>query len=156
MPSLIYAFARYKRGKVTVEQAMEKYAPQVEKFFASMENPQADAREFWDGKMHKIKPFYKSQQQKDDLIITASPDFTIAEICERLGIEHYIASKIDLHTGKILHFCMRSNKIKAFFEEYPDAQIENFYTDSPKNDKPLIDIARNAYVVKGDVITKIK
>lgn len=156
MPQIIYAFARYKRGKVTIEEAMERYAPRVEKFFASMENSAADVTEFWNGKMHKIKPFYKAQQQPDDLIITASPDFTIAEICERLGIENYISSKVDMKTGKILLFCMRSNKIKAFFEEYPDAQIENFYTDSPKNDKPLIDIAQNAFVVKNNEITQIK
>lgn len=155
MPGLLYAFARYKKGKVTIEEAMGKYAPRVEKFFSGMENRQADACEFWDGKMDKIKPFYKAQQQPDDLIITASPDFTIEEICKRLGIGHYISSVID-ENGKIQLFCMRDNKIKAFFKQYPDAVIENFYTDSPKNDKPLIDIAQKAFVVKGDIITQVK
>jgi flagellar biosynthesis protein FliR len=38
----------------------------------------------------------------------------------------------------------------------PSAMIsENFYTDS-LNDQPLIDISKNAYLVKGNKITKIK
>ena len=45
--------------------------------------------------------------------------------------------------------------LSDFFEEYPDTEIENFYTDS-LNDQPLIDISKNAYLVKGDKITKIK
>ncbi len=156
MPRMLYAFARYKRGKISVEEAMNRYAPKIEEFFASVKDPLADVREFWDGKMHKIKPFYKSQQRPDDLIITASPDFTMTDICGRLGIEHCISSTVDMKTGKITNFCMRSNKIKAFFQEYPDTEIENFYTDSPENDKPLIDIAKNAFIVKGDKITQVK
>ena len=52
--------------------------------------------------------------------------------------------------------CLKTNKVKAFFEEYPDCEIENFYTDSPENDKPLMDIAKHAFVVKGDKITQVK
>ena len=45
--------------------------------------------------------------------------------------------------------------MKAFFEEYPETEIENFYTDS-LNDAPLIEISKNAFLVKGNKITKIK
>ena len=51
---------------------------------------------------------------------------------------------------------MRSQKIPAFLEAFPDAHVENFYTDSPKNDAPLIDMAEHAFLVKGDKITQIK
>lgn len=156
LPSVVRAFARYKRGEVTIEGALEEYGPRIESFFASIENPQADACEFWDGKMHKIKPLYKEMQQPDDLIITASPSFTIKEICSRLGIAGFIASEIEQGTGKITRLCMRKNKIKAFLEEYPDTQIDCFYTDSPENDAPLVEIAREAYAVKGNKITRIK
>ena len=36
---------------------------------------------------------------------------------------------------------MRSRKVPAFLEAFPDAHIDNFYTDSPKNDAPLIAMA---------------
>ena len=43
--------------------------------------------------------------------------------------------------------------VRPFF---PDAEIENFYTDSPKNDAPLIDAAAHAFVVRGNRIKQIK
>jgi hypothetical protein len=46
-------------------------------------------------------------------------------------------------------------KVKAFFEAYPNAEIDDLYTDS-FNDKPLMDISKNVYLVKGNKIKKIK
>ncbi len=42
-----------------------------------------------------------------------------------------------------------------FRERYPDGEIDNLYTDS-YNDKPLMDISRNVFFVKGNKITQIK
>lgn len=156
LPRLFIAFFKYKRGLVTVEQALQKYAPQVEAFFRSIDDVNGDCVDFWDRHMRKIKPFYKSLQRDDDLIITASPDFSMAEICGRLGIKSFIASEVDLETGKIVRLNLRSAKIVSFREKYPDAEIDCFYTDSPKNDKPLIDLARHTFLVRGSKITQIK
>ena len=156
IPKVIKAFSEYKKGRVTIEQAIEKYAPLVEDYFGRNPGLLSDTTEFWDKHMKNIKSFYAKIQQPDDLIITASPEDSMKEICRRLGIKNYICSIIEADTGKIKRLCMRENKVKAFFEEYPDGGIDSFYTDSPKNDRPLIDIAKNAYVVKGNKITKIK
>ena len=154
-PRVIYAFAKYKLGKVTVAQALRDYAPEVESFYRTIPDFAADCREFWDGHMRKIKPFYSSLHREDDLVISASPEGSIGEICSRLGIKNYIASVIT-EDGIITDLCMRSHKIDMFFERYPEGKIDKFYTDSLKNDKPLIDISREAYLVKGNKITKIK
>lgn len=156
VPKVFYALFKYKMGKVTVEQALQDYAPFVEEYFKNIPDIRADAVEFWDKHMDRIKPFYKELQKEDDVIVTASPECTMEEICKRLGIKHCVGSVIDEESGKITRLCMRSRKIPAFFEAFPDAQIENFYTDSPKNDAPLIELAKNAYQVKGDKIIKIK
>ena len=58
-------------------------------------------------------------------------------------------------TGKFIRLCFLENKVKAFREIYPDRHIENFYTDS-MNDKAMMDIADNVYLVKKNKITKIK
>ena len=57
-------------------------------------------------------------------------------------------------TGKFIRLCFLENKVKAFREIYPDRHIENFYTDS-MNDKAMMDIADNVYLVKKNKITKI-
>lgn len=156
IPKVFRALYKYKRGKVTVEAALEEYAPFIEDYFKNIEDLSADAKEFWDGHMHKIKPFYKELQREDDVIVTASPENTMQEICRRLGIRHCVGSLIDEETGKITRLCMRSHKIPAFLEAFPGAEIENFYTDSPKNDAPLMEMAKHAFVVKGEKITQVK
>lgn len=156
LPKVLFAFAKYKAGKVTVEQALSEYAPLVENYFANIPDFEADNRDFWDKHMKNIKPFYKSVQQDDDVIVTASPEASIKEVCARLGIKHYVGSIIDIKTGKISRLCMRSQKIPSFLSAFPDAVIDDFYTDSAKNDKALIDMAKRAFIVKGDIITRIK
>ncbi len=156
LPKVLFAFAKYKRGKVTAEGFLTQYAPKVEEMFLAIPDIETAMNDFWDKNIGKIKPFYDEIRKEDDLIITASPDFSVKEVCNRLGINHYLATVFDIKTGKILHFNLREMKIKAFFDAYPDCEIEAFYTDSPKNDKPLIDIAKTAYEVKGDKIIRIK
>lgn len=156
IPKVFYALFKYKLGKITVEQALRDYAPFVEDYFRNIKDIRADAVTFWDSHQKNIKPFYKDIQREDDVIVTASPECTMEEICRRLGIKHCVGSIIDERTGRIERLCMRSRKVPAFLEAFPDAHIENFYTDSPKNDAPLIAMAKNAYRVKGDKIIKIK
>ena len=150
------ALAKYKAGKITVEQAIERYAPFVEDYFRKIEDFSADAAEFWDGHMHKIKPFYARLHREDDVIVTASPELSMRVICQRLGVKHCVGSVIDEQTGRITRLCMRSRKVPAFLEAFPDAHIDSFYTDSPKNDAPLIAMADRAFVVKGQKIKQIK
>ena len=72
-----------------------------------------------------------------------------------MNIKHFVGSKTDLENRKLINFCFRENKVKAFKEKFPDAVIDNFYTDS-LNDQPMIDLAKNAFLVKGDRLIKIK
>ncbi len=147
---------RYKKGEVTINDMVEKYAPVVSKETEKILDAENDPKEFWDKHQKNIKPFYKSLQQPDDVIITASPDYTMREICRRLGINNLICSEFDIEKNKLTFMCLKENKVKAFRERYPDTEIENFYTDSPANDKPLIDISKHAFLVEGNKITKIK
>lgn len=153
MPSVFLALLKYKAGKVTIEQALSRYGEKVGSFYRNNQ-VEKDMVVFWDEHMHKIKPFYKDVQTDDDLIISGSPEFSLEIICKRLGIKRYIGSIIE-KDGSISRLCIREAKVKAFFEKYPDTEIENFYTDSI-NDIPLIEISKNAYLVKGNKITKIK
>ncbi len=154
IPSVFIALVKYKLGKVTIEQALAKYGEAVGSYYRDNDQIKDDMLTFWDKHMHKIKPFYKKIQTDDDLIISGSPEFSLEIICKRLGIKRYIGSIIE-KDGSIPRLCIREAKVKAFFEEYPDTEIENFYTDSI-NDMPLIEISKNAYLVKGSKITKIK
>lgn len=155
LPWAISCITRYKATKMTLDEALDKYAGVIEGYAAKIDDIEGNVSKFWDKNIKKIKPFYYEQRQDDDIIISACVDVVLEEICKRIGIKNYVGSAVDLEKRKLLNFCYRENKVKVFKEKFPDAVIDNFYTDS-YNDQPMIDLAKNAYLVKGDKITKIK
>lgn len=155
LPWAVAAVSKYKSTNMTLDDALSNYAYVVEEYAATIEDIHGDVKKFWDENSCKIKSFYLRQRRDDDVILSACVDVVLEEICRRLNIKNFIGSEVDLVNMKLVNFCYRENKVKAFKERYPDAVIENFYTDS-LNDQPIIDLAQNAYLVKGDKITKIK
>lgn len=154
-PMAIKAITEYKATKMSIDDVFSKYAYPVEEYCRSIEDMEGDIKRFWNINSKKIKPFYLKQRKDDDVILSACVDVVLEEICKRLNIKNFIGSEFDRETCTLTNFCYKENKVKAFKERYPDAVIENFYTDS-YNDLPMIDLAQNAYIVKGDKITKIK
>lgn len=111
------------------------------------------ADEFWDKHICGIKSFYLSQQREDDVIISASPEFLLKPICNRLGIKHLIASRVDPKTGRYNGVnCHGEEKVRRFFEAFPNGRIEKFYSDSHSDD-PLAKISEQSYLIKGDLIS---
>lgn len=155
VPKLIIIAIKDALHLFTVEQAIEAYASFLEGYYVNLGDTTQNVIKFWDKNEKKIKPWYAKVQKESDIIVSGSTDFMLDEIMKRMGIKHYIGSSIDKETGKFIRLCFLENKVKAFYEIYPDKHIENFYTDS-MNDKAMMDIADNVYLVKKNKITKIK
>lgn len=155
LPKAIGCITRYKSTKMSLNDVIENYSGVVEEYARGIEDIEGDVSRFWDKNSCKIKPFYLRQRREDDVILSACIDVVLEEICRRLNIKNYIGTQTDLENYKLVSFCYKENKVKAFRERYPDAVVENFYTDS-LNDQPMIDLAQNAYLVKGDKLIKIK
>lgn len=155
IPKLIIIAIKDALHLFTVEQAIEAYASFLEGYYVNLGDTTQNVIKFWDKNEKKIKPWYAKVQKESDIIVSGSTDFILDEIMKRMGIKHYIGSSIDKKTGKFIRLCFLENKVKAFYEIYPDKHIENFYTDS-MNDKAMMDIADNVYLVKKNKITKIK
>lgn len=155
IPMMIFWLIKYKLCLVTSRSLIKKAEKYMHKFFLRVNDTDELIKEFWDKNMHKIKPFYIKNHSADDVVISASWDLLIKEICTRLGIKNYIASEVDKDSFKIKFLCFRDNKVRVFNEKYKDKTIDNFYTDS-KNDLPMMKIAKNSYIVKGNSITKVK
>jgi phosphoserine phosphatase len=154
-PQVLQGVADYKRGKVTFDQAIGRVSGVLQPVLRGVEDYRADAREFWDKHEHRLRPFYRRLRRPDDLIISASPEQLLREACARMGVKHFIGSVINESTGLLEFACFRENKVKAFRERYPGQQIDSFYTDS-MNDKPLMDIAKQVFMVNKRRIVQIK
>lgn len=77
------------------------------------------------------------------------------EICQRMGVKNCICSIVNHDTMQIEYLNFRDNKRKTFIELYKSKTVDEFYTDNMV-DKPMIDIAKKAYFVKGNKIKRIK
>ena len=105
---------------------------------------------FWDENMKGIKQWYKENQREDDIVITASPEFLVKCATDRLGIKYIMGSPVDMNTGKYSgKNCHGEEKVVRFREAFPNAEIDDFFSDS-YSDNPLAKIAKKAYLVKGD------
>ena len=92
---------------------------------------------------------------KDDVIITAGPDFLINGIKDMLNTENIISSKIDTEKMRVKYLNFGSNKVKKYKAVYGNKHIDCFYTDS-FNDKALMDISDRVYIVKKGNLRRIK
>lgn len=112
--------------------------------------------EFWAEHESKLKSWYLNEKMRsDDVVISASPEFQLKPICDKLGIA-LIASKVDRSTGAYTGLnCDGKEKVRRFYEAFPGGKIDNFYSDSDK-DIPIARLAAAAYKVKGDEITPWK
>ena len=143
LPGQLIARSKFKKGKIDRTQLKQRYY----RFFRYMDMEKMSER-FWDANMDKLFPWYKDIQKEDDVIISASPEFHIKEICSRIGISNVIASKVDAKTGECLGpNCRDEEKVRRFREAFGDAEIDGFYSDTD-HDLPLAKMAKKAHFVR--------
>jgi len=104
---------------------------------------------FWKKNECRVKEWYHETHRPDDVVISASPEFLILPVCRRLKVECVMGSPVDKYTGVFSGpNCHGQEKVRRFREKYPDAQIDEFYSDS-YSDSPLAELAGRAWLVKG-------
>ncbi len=154
-PKFIRDFIRYKFDRITVEEALESYGQAFKEYCLNYDNIYAEFEKFWDINQNKVKDFYAEIQDEDDIVVSGCPCCLLKIICDRIGIKHYIGSDIDPIKGEINSICYKEHKLQVFRSVYGDVTIDDFYTDSMA-DKPMMDISKNVFLVKGDKIIQIK
>lgn len=118
--------------------------------FKILNNIDGDVLDFWEKNIYGIKDFYYKNQQESDIIISASPEFLLKPICDKLGIKYLIASKVDKKTGIYSGLnCYGEEKVKRLNLEIPNVEINEFYSDS-FSDEPLAKLSKKSYIVLGD------
>ena len=138
-------FALKKRPKQEFKQRMLHFLTMIGDVDAAV-----DA--FWASNFRRVKPWYFEKHRADDVVISASPEFLILPACRRLGISSVMGSPVDKHTGIFSGpNCHGAEKVRRFREVYPDASIDEFYSDS-YSDSPLAALSARAYLVKSDTI----
>lgn len=150
VPQMLIKFIQHKSGSCTLTEFKET----MYSFLTCVPDIDKEVKEFWDKaeNMSRIKKYYLNQQSDDDVVISASPEFLLSPLCEKLGIKTLMASVVDKKTGKYQGVnCRDKEKVRRFYEWKPDGVIDKFYSDSLA-DTPLAEIAKEAYIVNGNAI----
>ena len=131
----------------------EKYKESFFSFLKGIKNIDVERKIFWEKNEEKIKKWYLNQKNKSDIVISASPEWLLKPITDKLGI-HLIATKVDKKTGRFNSLnCYGKEKVKRFKEKFLDKEIENFYSDH-YSDTPMSLISKKSSIVKGEKIKK--
>lgn len=133
----------------------DKYLYRTYEFLKEFSKAELDCIlvKYWDEHQHFVKDFYLKQQQPTDVITSATPRFILQPIMDRLGIRNLIATDFDPVTLKLDgQYNYKQIKVVTFRNQYPDAVVDEFYSDSD-SDTPMAEIAVKAYKVTDYVIT---
>lgn len=150
LPMQLIAIIKYKMKVINKTKMKEE----IYGFLKWIPEPADEVKKFWDENEIKIKKWYIKNKQDNDVIISASPEFLLHEICERIGIKYLIASRVEMKSGKYNGLnCYGKEKVNRFFEQFPNASIDKFYSDS-YSDVPLAKIARTSFIVSSNDIQR--
>ena len=131
----------------------ERYKEFFFSFLNGIKNIDDEIKKFWEKNEKKIKNWYLNQKNEKDVVISASPEWLLKPITDKLEI-NLIATKVDKRIGKFNSLnCYGNEKVKRFKEKFPNGEIENFYSDH-YSDTPMFLISKNAWIVKGEKIEK--
>jgi HAD superfamily phosphoserine phosphatase-like hydrolase len=154
-PKLIAFFPKQMLGIVKYKLHLSSKEEMKEMYFSFLKGVRTDKTfvdDFWKQNQNKIKEWYLKQKRKDDVIISASPEFLLKPICDILGIDNLIATKVELSSGKFLSKnCQGAEKVVRFEEIFSEAEIEAFYFDS-KSDTYMAKLATKAFLIKNNRI----
>ena len=137
-----------KLGLTTKTRAKEVFY----RFLTRVPDIDAAVEDFWSLSFSDINDWYLARLRHDDIISSASPDFLLRPVANRLGVR-LIASRVDKRSGWTLGENNHDvEKVVRFRREYPNTEIDEFYSDS-LSDTPMARLARRAFLVKGSELT---
>lgn len=118
-----------------------------------LDEPQKDIEAYWIKYEKNISEWYLKQKKEDDMIISASPEYLLKPLTDKLGIK-LIATIVDMETGIMIGNVRLAREKAKYIIEKDMPMIDNFYSDS-LSDMPLALLAENAFIVK-DKATRVE
>lgn len=110
---------------------------------------------FWDKYESSVNSWFYDRQGYT-VVISASPDFLLCEIADRLNFDKLICTRHNRKTGRIIgKNCRDGEKVNRLYQEFgkDNIQVVNVYSDSLNHDKPIFSLGKNCFhIVDGRVI----
>lgn len=148
LPQQLTSMARYATRQVDKDTLKEQFYA----FLQFLPDTYLIVKEFWQRAQRNLRSDVLSYASRGDLVVSASPEFLLLEICNQYGWE-LIASKVDPQTGELLGANCRGREkiLRLRAMGYPE-YFDRGYTDS-FHDEPLMHLCAAPFLVrKHDII----
>lgn len=123
-------------------------------FLKDMDQLDILLQDFWNIHEKKLKAWYLKKEHTNDIIISASPEFLLEIPCKKLKVKDLIATQVNEKNGKFLgKNCHGKEKVKRLLQKYPNAVVEEMYTDSSV-DLPMIEFSKEGFMVVKEKVMK--
>jgi phosphoserine phosphatase len=141
--SLFMHFLGFNSGDFTYEELKSNLWSYIKDI-----DLEKEVEAFWNKKEKKIGEWYLKRKRPDDIIISASPDFLVKQIADKLGVR-CIATNVDTFTGEVKEDCSKEGKItylkkSGLLSSLGD--IDEFYSDSDE-DRYLAKLPKHPYKI---------
>lgn len=134
--TILYVFGRIKTDRLHAKaNSIIKY----------LDNPDIDITEYWEEYEKNISSWYIKQKREDDLIISASPEYLLRPIANKLNV-NLIGTIVDKESGAMIGNVRVAKEKAKYFIEKDMPLIENFYSDS-LSDMPIALLSEKAFLV---------
>lgn len=127
--------------------------------FLTKIDPIPMAEEFWEVHHDKVADWIKPENRDGTPVVvaSASPEFLLKPICEKLQVHHLIATDMDIKTGEVLGInCKGKEKVRRINKELPGITVRDVYTDSLKSDWPILELGKSKFLVKNSKVTLLE
>lgn len=155
LPKVFYTLVLYKLCLIKKDKLEKNINKYLKLIISDIDEILNLVEEFWLNNENKLDKNILKLINKEDVIITAGPNFLIDGIKDKLNTQNIISTEVDLNKCEITNFNFGSNKVKSYKKRYKNRIIDEFYTDS-YNDKPLMEISKKSYLVKKGKIKEIR
>ena len=155
LPKIFINLIKYKLCLVNKRKMVDAINDFLQNVLSGKDELYCAVDGFWAKNRRKLDRKMLNMIEKDDVIITAGPDFLINGIRDLINTDNIISSRINADTMKVKYLNFGSNKVKGFKAMYGNRNIDCFYTDS-YNDKALMEISDSVFIVKKGRLKRIK
>lgn len=151
LPMQLLAIFKYKIKIISKKKMKETFFV----FLKDIEDIDNLIEKFWNKNYKKIKKWYLNENHSIDIIISASPEFLLWPLKEKLKVKDIIATKVNKKTGKFeSENCYGKEKVNRLYKKYPNVKVNKSYSDS-LSDIFILKLAEEAFIVKNDKINKL-
>lgn len=143
----------FNKLKIIKKERLKQY---FFKFLTDFNDMEKIILEFWRHNKKYIREEIIKDSKNYKVVISASPEFLLKDICDELGIEKVIASKVDIKNGEFNTLnCYGKEKVNRLNLEFENEeyQIDKFFSDS-YSDRFIANIAKRPFIIKNNRIKK--